>query len=537
MNTSQPTRHPARWAAVGLTFAFLAVGCDPSATAADGGMLPDADTGTDGGMSPDADTGTDGGASADASADGAMQPDGSGEDPPSIAPVVVAAGGEHTCLIDDAGALSCWGENNAGQLGGPEGAIPPVQVALEGVRRVEAYGDTTCAVDDAGRGWCFGWVVPGEPMAGAGRGAPVAVPGDGIAALAPGQSHGCALGVDQTVRCWGTNERGQLGTGEMRDVREGSAQPLAVAGLPPATAIATGDEHTCALLEDARVWCWGFNDAGQLGRQVDEPYFDPSPAAADVAGVVQIDAGGRGTCAVLDTGELRCWGIVGDRFFGLEPVRVTDMPGFSSVSIGGGHACAVRAGEVWCWGQNDDRQLGRSGEGGEIPQRVEWLEPAVSVTAGGRHTCAELQDGSVTCWGSSEHSQTIIPGDPRTMVDVDLQWDEDGVALVLDGPAVNWQLGIAETDAGEQGWTGESCGGETMFDADVCHSIGPDGGRVASVYPDVDRVADGFTLFNASFAPALTYILHAEEPIRYAFECIVWGHDPGYYGEFGCVRR
>ena len=146
-------------------------------------------------------------------------------------------------------------------------------------------------------------------------------------------------------------------------------------------------------------------------------------------------------------------------------------------------------------------------------------------------------DGALQPDGSSEHSQTIIPGDRATMVDIDLHWDADGVELVIDGPDVNWQLGIAETDAGNQGWTGESCGGETMFDADVCHSIDPDGGRVASVHPDVDRVDDGFTLFNASFAPALTYILHAAEPIRYAFDCIVWGHDPGYYGEFGCVLR
>ena len=529
MRPSQSIPHPARWATLGLALTLLSLGCDPGATVADAGMMPDANTGTDGGMMPDA--------AADASADGALQPDGSGENPPAAAVVGVAAGGEHTCLIDDEGALSCWGENSAGQLGGADGAMPPVAVPLEGIRQVEAYRDTTCAVDGAGRGWCFGSVVPGEPMPDAGHGVPVAVPGEDIAALATGLSHGCALGTDQTAHCWGDNAQGQLGTGAAPDVLADSLDALPVAGLPPATSLALGDNHACALLEDGRVWCWGFNGAGQLARPVDAPYFDPSPAAADVAGAVQIDAGDRGTCAVLDTGELRCWGIVGDRFFGLEPQRVSDMPGFTSVSIGGGHACAVRAGEVWCWGDNDDRQLGRSGEGGDDLQRVEWLEPAVSVTAGGRHTCAALQNGSVACWGSSEHSQTIIPGDRATMVDIDLHWDADGVELVIDGPDVNWQLGIAETDAGNQGWTGESCGGETMFDADVCHSIDPDGGRVASVHPDVDRVDDGFTLFNASFAPALTYILHAAEPIRYAFDCIVWGHDPGYYGEFGCVLR
>ena len=189
-------------------------------------------------------------------------------------PSQVVAGGYHTCALLSAG-VACWGANERGQLG---------------------LGDTRARGDDAGE---MGTALPLVPL-----GTRPTV------ALALGDAHSCALDADGAVRCWGDNTFGQLGLGDRASRGDGPGEmgaALPTVDLPgPAQAIAAGGHHTCALLTDASVRCWGANDAGQLGlgdraSRGDGPgEMGAALPAVDLPGrVQQLQAGGRHTCALL----------------------------------------------------------------------------------------------------------------------------------------------------------------------------------------------------------------------------------------------
>jgi alpha-tubulin suppressor-like RCC1 family protein len=122
--------------------------------------------------------------------------------------------------------------------------------------------------------------------------------------LAAGSAHTCGISAGD-VFCWGQNLSGQLGDG----TTESRRQPTQVQGLPaPATQIAAGAVHSCALLGDGRAFCWGQNLHGQLG---DGTTQNRSSATA-VAGTVRfrsISAGGALTCGTATTGGQYCWGL------------------------------------------------------------------------------------------------------------------------------------------------------------------------------------------------------------------------------------
>lgn len=205
----------------------------------------------------------------------------------------IATGDAHGCGRHRDGSVSCWGNNRFGQLGGgfqpymdsihwP--VAPPKKVPeLAGVADIVASRQATCVVHDNGEVRCWGRnhdeaLIPGppqpprEPAVTAAAQiaeeskelAPALVAGlPPIRRLALGDFHACAVDRQGGVWCWGQNERGQLGDGTT-DLRRA---PVRVAGLPPVARIAVGRLwHSCALTTDRRVWCWGSNEHGELGR-------------------------------------------------------------------------------------------------------------------------------------------------------------------------------------------------------------------------------------------------------------------------------
>src|SRR5436190_20214158 len=135
--------------------------------------------------------------------------------------------------------------------------------------------------------------------------------------LAAGARFSCAIIRGGAVRCWGINDSGQLGYGNTRDIGDNET-PASVApvdlGGHKAVAIAAGFYHACALLDNGRVRCWGQGSAGQLGYgNTNNVGDDETPAAAgpvELGGkAVAITAGGFHTCAILDNGRVRCWGL------------------------------------------------------------------------------------------------------------------------------------------------------------------------------------------------------------------------------------
>ncbi len=193
------------------------------------------------------------------------------------AAVTIATGGAHTCARFADGSVKCWGRNDVGQLG---------------------IGTTT------GPEFCIVGTVFGSACSFT----PVSVTGISIVtALATGGAHTCALLADGTVRCWGANFSGQLGNGTFT----ASSTPVLVSGLTSATAVTAGGIHTCALLADGSVKCWGSDSHGQLGNGAPLDPFSLSSTPLPVSGITTATAvaGGRAhTCALLADGTVRCWG-------------------------------------------------------------------------------------------------------------------------------------------------------------------------------------------------------------------------------------
>src|SRR5881628_3908724 len=238
-------------------------------------------------------------------------------------------------------------------------------------------------------------------------------------ALAAGGLHTCMRLPDGTVQCWGRNNFGQLGNGV--GSLTSSSVPVAVRGLTTATRVVTGDAHTCALLGDGTVQCWGVGDSGQRGDGTFNNISTVPVAVVGLTNAVAVAARGYHSCALLGDGTVRCWGRNVDGQLGdgtianpatgppgsSTPVQVSGITGAAAVIAGGYHTCALLAdGTAWCWGRSDDGQLGNGARASaSTPVPVTNLTGVTAMTAGFYHTCALLPNGTVWCWGRNDEGQ------------------------------------------------------------------------------------------------------------------------------------
>ncbi len=176
------------------------------------------------------------------------------------------------------------------------------------------------------------------------------------------------------------------------------------------TAVGAGRYHTCAVLEDGSVWCWGMNDLGQAVG--DNKVVNPKNPAlvAGVTGATQVGGGRWYSCALVTNGAVECWGGLpgtGPPFPIQAPTLVPGLSGAVSIATGLQHACALLGdGSVDCWGLNDHGQLGDGSTTSRAsPAPVPGLSGVRAVAAGGAHTCAIMADNSVDCWGDDTHGQ------------------------------------------------------------------------------------------------------------------------------------
>ena len=283
----------------------------------------------------------------------------------------VSAGAGYTCGVTTGGAAYCWGENNTGKVG--DGTMTdrwsPVAV-LGGLTfaAVSAGTGQSCAVTTGGAAYCWGANDVGELGDGTdtSRLSPVAVVGGHtFASVSAGEYYNCGLTTGGAAYCWGANTYGQLGDG----TDTSRTSPVAVVGgLTFATVTAGGNgnmNHACGVTTGGAAYCWGSNDAGELGDGTDTSRARPVPVAGGLT-FATVSAGATHTCGVTTGGAAYCWGYNGTGQLGdgtttlrQSPVPVHGGLTFTTVKSGAYFTCGMTAGGVaYCWGANDTDELG-----------------------------------------------------------------------------------------------------------------------------------------------------------------------------------
>jgi len=377
-------------------------------------------------------------------------------DPPLPDVVQVDGGGGHSCAVDADHKAWCWGKDHAGQVGDGAGtdawiARQVLNVAgtgpLAAVTQVSAGRSHTCARLANGQARCWGGNLGGQLGDGTfeDRDIPVVVtnaagngPLTGVRAIAAGNLHTCAVLSSGQVRCWGSNEAGQLGNGGPGQApRRRPVVVRSVAGPGPLQGVAqvtTGTHYTCAVLASGQARCWGLNVDGQLADGTRANHRRPVvvravSGAGPLTGVRQVEAGDHHACARLASGQARCWGRNNFRQLGVDggrqvrPVVValgngSPLGGVTRIAAGEWFSCAsLASGEVRCWGSDGRGQLGNATAGGPGPVAVrsalgEYDPPTPGdlvgitlVSAGGGTACARRNDGRALCWGDNREFQ------------------------------------------------------------------------------------------------------------------------------------
>jgi alpha-tubulin suppressor-like RCC1 family protein len=286
---------------------------------------------------------------------------------PGVTADQVVTGQAHTCVLSGT-SVSCFGDAAFGAVGGsaPTAATPtpaPVSVAFGGKtpKQLAAGHRFNCALLTDGTVACWGkndqgQLVDTTTVSSATPKSNAALVG--ITSIAAGGEHACAIsGIDKSVSCWGENDRRQAGGATTTDVKTTPVKLTLPATTEPVK-LALGENHTCILLNNKTVACFGANNAGQVG---DGTTVDvPAPkVVAGLTGVVDLWAGDSFTCALLDTGNTRCWGIndngqLADGSFANRSTpgaAIIGLTNISDLALGRGSNCAKLAdGSARCWG-------------------------------------------------------------------------------------------------------------------------------------------------------------------------------------------
>jgi len=350
----------------------------------------------------------------------------------------VSAGLLHTCGVTVTSHVYCWGWNRDGEVGDGSHSDRVYAVRVAGALTFGAVslgGGHSCAVTTGNVPYCWGLNLTGQVGDGSttSPATPVGVVGGlAFATLASGSgaTHTCAIAAaDSTAHCWGWARYGQLGRRPGETCATPAAEPcsrtpLVVSGGLKFLAISSGARHTCALAVDSVAYCWGHNDAGQLGTGTTLDTAGPVAVAGGLH-FARLTLGFSHSCGLTAGGDAYCWGDntfgqIGDtlRSQSSVPVHVVGGVMFTTLSAGSEHTCGISTGNVaWCWGQNGSSELGVEStetcttETGVViscsrrPLGVTTSQSFGSISSGGHFTCALTTNGKAYCWGNNSNGQ------------------------------------------------------------------------------------------------------------------------------------
>ena len=344
---------------------------------------------------------------------------------------VLATGNSHTCAILENGSAMCWGLDNYGQLGDGGDATnlikPTSFVSIDGgqtVAQIYARQLRTCIVLADNSASCWGFNEDGQAgddSTNTYKSPSVKVEfpqGKGVKSMGMGLKHTCAILEDDTLTCWGLDSHGALGNGDSDTSDKYTPQTITTPSDRKVVKVEPGATHTCILLDDGGVMCWGRDNTGQLGNgDTSDTIHTPSSNVELPEGraATDLSVGDHHSCALLDNGSVTCWGLnnfgqLGDNTTTNRLIPVyAHLPTGSqavSVSVGPHSSCAIlENSSVYCWGHNNYGRLGIGVTGGihQLPMFVEGATDVVDLSLDYDHTCALSENGSISCWGRSKY--------------------------------------------------------------------------------------------------------------------------------------
>lgn len=402
----------------------------------------------------------------------------------------MALGREHSCVLDDQGGVRCWGYNLGGQIGNGISQLDsnivkacsgrnnsPCTESLSNIRKIALGDASTCAVLQDGVAKCWGsnnygrvgvgWFAaenynfPREVCHQGSIHASSCQPLPFIRSIDSGSAHACAVDESGQVYCWGGRGYGRLGIGHKDEapnpepVCSGDLGDPCGSQLTGIDQVVAGIQHSCAKTTSGGVKCWGYNDKLALGIGSDDSIkvFTPLDVCAQgsyyhnncvpLRNVVSIDSGDYHVCALLQSGQLHCWGYNSSGVLGSGTLQSQANPApvcasgsretedcvpltnVTTFSMGEAHTCAVANGDALCWGEGDYGRLGNgTDDNSSIPTPIclagEWngtacvnvigttfdtLSGVTNIAAGDQHTCAVVASGAVRCWGENYYGQ------------------------------------------------------------------------------------------------------------------------------------
>jgi alpha-tubulin suppressor-like RCC1 family protein len=390
---------------------------------------------------------------ADSGADGQTPPGDAGGDAASDRVVQVAAGARSSCALYASGAVYCWGDNIFGELGigtaGTDHVQPTLVPLTRPAIRISVGTYSGCAVEDDNSLWCWGDNQSGDigelPDASPACGArpcelaPILIPSLKVKDVALGFHFGCAIAVDGHLACWGKNGASQAA---LDPATEFVDPPSLVATLPSVKTVKFGYQgHTaCAIDTGGAVWCWGWNNEGQLGHApgagtpADEKngptYSNATPQKVPLPGPAVDLVAAATICAVTDDGSVYCWGrnagaelANGGPSAGAHPAP-TKVPVTNATSIAGSSAfCALAgAGQPFCWGANAFAvgspvlDAGGCTNSSDVSETCRGVGPVTggpaftAISVGDDHVVGLTADGAVYSWGNDQYGR-VNPAD------------------------------------------------------------------------------------------------------------------------------
>ena len=377
----------------------------------------------------------------------------------------ISAGGQHTCLSKEDKTVQCWGYGSSGQLGdniqsSHDSPVTVVNTQTTGTLinsiQVSVGSYHSCSLNLAGGVRCWGYGGEGQLGQGANQSskAPLLVTnlaGDSsltnISQISAGANHTCVLNNNGKVFCWGNGISGQLGNGS----NENHSRPQRVKDedgesyLSGIVQVASGSEHTCALESGGDVFCWGLQSYGRLGNEQSTNLSNTPVKASNLSLITKISVGGQHSCALKENSQVVCWGMGANGRLGNNDINEGDssvpvvvmfaesapntggtvslsatpsmvaLDRVEQISAGKAHTCALRGGgEVFCWGRGVDGQLGNNNESNSdslFATRVVGLSGSGSlsevlqINVGISHTCALKESDGVFCWGNGSNGR------------------------------------------------------------------------------------------------------------------------------------